>query len=81
MEPTPLRDRRIKDMAEMCSLMFDRRSVVVLVDDMESVMDGADRMVGESQLHHVLELYAEVFARMAGCWQRALYLVSPDVAY
>ena len=61
-ESIPLRERRIKDMAGMYSLTFDRRSVVVLMDDMESVMDGPDRMVGET----------EVFARMAGCWQRAM---------
>ena len=42
---TLLLSRRIKDTEHMYSLTFDRGSVVVLVDNMESMVDEENRMI------------------------------------
>ena len=68
--------RRIMGTEQIHSLTCDRLSVVVFVDDMESIVVGENRMMGGSLHNRTIELYEEVFARMAGCWQRAIYLAS-----
>ena len=65
----------------MCSLTFDRQSVVVLVDDAESLVCDNCACHQGMAYNHTIEQYEDLFARMAGCWQRAIYLSSPEAEY
>jgi hypothetical protein len=48
---------------------------------MNSVMKGRDQVVDVARIHRLLNQYAELFARMTACWQRVLYMSSPDAKF
>ena len=62
-------------------MKFDRSSVVVLMDSVESVMKGCDRVIEDDPLRRVLGQYTIVFSRMTSCWKRVVCLCSPDTAF
>ena len=60
---------------------FDRSSTVVLMDSMESVMIGNDRVMETSHVRWALDQYTLLFSRLTSNWQRVVYLPSPDAAF
>ena len=62
-------------------MTFDRSSTVVLMDSMESVMIGSDRVMETSHVRWVLDQYTLLFSRLTSNWQRVVCLSSPDAAF
>ena len=80
-EKTPRRKRslrKVTDMTGVYSLTFSRGSAVVLLDCMNSVMRGREKVVDSIHFKKVNDRYAELFARMTACWQRVINLISPQ---
>ena len=69
--------RGITDLSGMYTVTFGRSAVAVLVDCMNSVMCGKDRVISGTRFKKVNDRYADLFARMTACWQRVVYLISP----
>ena len=62
-------------------MKFDRSSVVVLMDLMESVMKGCDRVMETSHVKWVLSQCTLLVSRMTSSWKRVIHLPSPDAAF
>ena len=62
-------------------MKFDRDSVVVLMDSMESVIENGDRVMARPHLKWVLNQYTLLFSRLAQSWRRVVYLPSPNAAF
>ena len=73
--------RYLTDLQGVYTLTFQRSAAIVLLDCMNSVMRGRDRVIELTRIHKVLNQCAELFARMTACWQRALYMASPDAKF
>ena len=80
--PPRVRSARVlTDLAGVYTLTFQRSAAVVLLDCLNSVMKSRDRVIESTRLNRVMNQYAELFARMTACWQRVLYLSSPDAKF